>query len=229
MSYSGKKIRGAATTHIIIQMVKQKRALNAVPMKILYVLFLVFWTAEIFAQSPGTEINEGRWYHVLHFQATAGQTSWEESEFGFGVEQVSGISISPKFRAGIGTGLNMLGYGNHKRLVPVFAEIRFLPFEPLRHQPFVVLDGGYAFAWRDKGTADINRKVTGGVRAHLGVGMEWKTRRGWEFYTDFGYLLQQSLLERNNFWWWNGGGGEDNYIRETHRMQRWMLRIGLGF
>ena len=189
---------------------------------------MAFWPVGLLAQPNDSGMDPGRWYHILHFQATAGQTSWEASEFGFGVEHVSGMSIGPKLRAGMGTGLNMLGYGNHKRLVPVFAEIRVLPFVHLRHQPFIVLDGGYAFAWRDKGTADINRRVNGGPRAHLGFGMQWKTRRGWALHTDFGYLRQQSVLERNNFWWW-GGGGEDNYIRETHRMQRWMLRIGLGF
>ncbi len=229
MRYFGQMKSGIATTHGTIQIAETKKTFNAVSMRTLLILFSVLWTAAIYAQPPGAKTSEGRWYHILHFQATTGQTSWEESEFGFGAEQVSGISLGPRLRAGIGAGLNVLGYGNHKRLVPVFAEIRFLPFGQWRHQPFAVLDGGYAFAWRDKEMADINRKVSGGVRAHLGVGMQWKTRRGWELNTDFGYLRQQSVLERNNFWWWNGGGGEDNYIRETHRMQRWMLRIGLGF
>lgn len=197
------------------------------PLRIWVFLLFALFPAGLLAQATDSGSAPGRWYHILHFQTTAGQTSWEESEFGFGAEHVSGIVFGPRLRAGIGAGLNVLGYGNHKRLVPVFAEIRVLPFANLRHQPFLVLDGGYAFAWRDKGTADFIRKVTGGVRAHLGMGMQWKVRRGWELYTDFGYLRQQSMLERNNFWW--GGGGADNYIRETHRMQRWMLRIGLGF
>ncbi|MFZ4427890.1 MAG: hypothetical protein ACOYOO_12080 [Saprospiraceae bacterium] len=196
-------------------------------MKILPALLLLCLPILLDAQSIPDGMGEGRWYHILHFQATAGQTSWEASEFGFGAEHVSGRVLGSRLRAGLGTGINMLGYGNHKRLVPVFAEIRYQPFERFRHRPFVVLDGGYAFAWMDKGTADINRKVSGGPRMHLAAGVEWKTRRGWALFTDFGYLRQRSVLERNNFWW--GGGGADNYIRETHRMQRWMWRIGLGF
>ncbi len=184
----------------------------------------------ISAQSlAGRDSADGKGYHILHFQSTAGQTSWEESEFGFGFEHVSGISLHPRLGIGVGTGLNVLGYGDHKRLVPVFAELRYLPFERPRHRPFLILDGGYAFAWKDKAEADVFRKVEGGLRMHLAAGVEWKTRSGWALMTDFGYLRQHSALERNNFWWWNGGGGDEDFIRETHRMQRWMLRIGLAF
>lgn len=171
----------------------------------------------------------GKWYHILHFQSTAGQTSWEESEFGFGFEHISGISLHPQLGFGLGTGLNVLGYGSHKRLVPLFAEFRYLPFERPGHRPFLILDGGYAFAWRDKSEADVIRKVAGGMRLHLAAGVQWKTRPGWALMTELGYLRQRSVFERNNFWWWNGGGGNEDFIRETHRMQRWMLRIGLAF
>lgn len=198
-------------------------------MKYLILSFLLFCgviQASV-AQATGDEMEtRGNWYHFLHFQSSAGQTSWSEPQWGFGAEHVSGYMLRPWMGVGLGAGLNMLGLGDHKRVAPLFMEWRTLPFPNARHKPFFVLDAGYAWAWKSSDEENIFRKVRGGPRLHLAAGMQWKTRPGWELVTEFGYLRQRSELERNNFWWWNSS---ENFIRERHDMQRWAMRIGLGF
>ncbi|MBV6428771.1 MAG: hypothetical protein KIPDCIKN_03308 [Haliscomenobacter sp.] len=169
---------------------------------------------------------ERKWVHGMHFLSTAGQTFLKDTEIGFGMEYVAGRRVLPYLSVGAGAGLTMIGMSETRRFSPLFGELRFAPFVHARNQPFLVVDGGYAWAWKDKDS--IYRSVKGGMRLHAALGMKWQIRRGGIIFTDFGYIRQESATQRNNFWWWTENLDE-NYIEETSRINRWMLRVGFGF
>ncbi|MBK7474596.1 MAG: hypothetical protein IPN74_04180 [Haliscomenobacter sp.] len=184
----------------------------------------IFLTGQDFSEE-GQRL-ERKWVHGMHFLSTAGQTSFEDTEIGFGMEYVASRQILPYLSVGAGAGLNMIGLVETRRFAPVFGELRLFPFTQARHQPFLVVDGGYAWAWKDANS--IYRSVKGGMRLHAALGMQWQIRRRGVLFTDFGYIRQGSQTQRNNFWWWTQNLDE-NYIEETSRINRWVLRLGFGF
>ncbi len=183
-----------------------------------------FLTGQGLSEEP--QFPEKKWMHGMHFLSTAGHTFNDDPEIGFGMEYVASRKISPFFRAGIGGGLNLIGMAETRRFAPVFGELRFSPFPRAKRQPFFLVDGGYAWAWKDEDS--INRSVKGGLRLHAALGMKWQVMRGGIIFTDFGYIRQESQTQRNNFWWWTQNQDE-NYIEETSTINRWMLRLGFGF
>lgn len=184
-------------------------------------LYTTGMAAQGWEKTQSEQKPDGKWYHAVQVVGLMGQTAWESFQGGYGFEYAFGHQITPWLDMGIGAGFNLFGSQESERLAPVFAECRIKPLRG-KFQPFLHLDSGYGFAWKDQET--LVRAIEGGWRYNAGLGMIWPSRSGRiRLITEAGYISQQSQVERDLWAWWRAG---DQWIREQFRYQRWVVRVG---
>ena len=191
----------------------------------LFAIALLFSLA-LRAQPADSGPRESRFVKSVLLQGMAGQTVYGGVEKGYGAELSLLRNLGTDWRAGIGAGFNRFGYGEQKRLVPLYAEAQWAPLGWEKHIPYLLAHSGYSWAWRDKESA--YRELRGGLRLYLATGLRWNLFKKSELRSEIG-VVRQSVHSEQDFFWWGGPSGEENFTRETLRMNRWVLRVGYSF
>ncbi len=98
-----------------------------------------------------------------------------------------GYHISPKFTAGIGTGLEFY----KEILLPAYGEFQYF-FNQNKIAPYVYGHGGWAFAIDDrKSNTTETYDSKGGIRYGGGVGVKLWSNNGFGFVMEAGYQFQE--------------------------------------
>ena len=90
--------------------------------------------------------------------------------------------VSPRFSAGIGTGVSLY----EKALIPLFADARFMIMKPRKFTPYLECGAGYSFA--------PDKNANGGFYLHPSVGILYSICGEKKISFALGYELQK--LER---------------------------------
>jgi hypothetical protein len=139
------------------------------------------------------------------------------------LQTVNGVNYKTFF---LGAGIATDGY--YSKSMPVFAEVRKYISGNKKNTPFVYLDAGSNISSeKDEKTTWSTTTYHSGLYYDLGIGYQWKTVKRFHVDASFGFSQKKYGYEQQ-FW---GGivGTESAPQTYEYRLQRFTMKLGLGF
>lgn len=170
---------------------------------------------------PGRDpLAQGSLYHAFYFSGNLGRNVQDDTDWGMGIEHVTGLWLSDTYGVGLGTGLVQYSADYAWRIVPLVADLKI---KTEKASLLLTADAGLGFPLRN-----TNRNIQGGKpgeRFRIGVGKIWETRSNTHITCELSYLHQRAVLRSNTWIWWGDGG---TTLRNM-RFKRYQLRFGVLF
>lgn len=159
-------------------------------------------------------------YHAFYFSGNLGGNIFDDTDWGVGIEHVTGYWLNENWSVGLGGGIVQYSSDYSWRVAPVFADVKL---KSSAESPFYFSgDVGIGFPLANENLNILSGSP--GERFRLGVGKIWKTHSNSRISAEFSYLHQRATFDSNTWGWWS-----DNITSRNMRFKRYHLRFGFLF
>ena len=160
-------------------------------------------------------------YHAFYFSGNIGGNIFDDTDWGVGIEHVTGYWLNKNWSVGLGGGILQYSSDYSWRVAPVFADVKLKSKAP---SPFYLgADVGIGFPLKNENLNVLSGSP--GERFRIGLGKIWNTNSNSRISAEFSYLHQRAVFDSGTW----GGWSTENITSRNLRFKRYHLRFGFLF
>lgn len=160
-------------------------------------------------------------YHAFYFSGNVGGNIFDDTDWGLGIEHVTGYWLNENWSLGLGGGILQYSADYSWRVAPVFMDIKL---KSKSQSPFYLGgDVGVGFPLKNQNLNILSGSP--GERFRLGLGKIWNTNSNARITAEFSYLHQRTIFDSGTWGQWS----EDDITSRNLRFKRYHLRFGFLF
>jgi hypothetical protein len=162
----------------------------------------------------------GKIYHSFSFSGNVGSNLFDDTDWGIGIEHVTGYWLTSKVGVGIGGGIVQYSSDFSWRVAPLYLDVKLK--SPGKSPFYVGMDAGIGFPLKNDNVNIIGSEV--GERIRFGLGKIWTLGSATNISAEFSYLHQRASFESRTWNWWS-----EDLLTRNILFKRYQLRFGFLF